>query len=64
MAVHAIGDGAVRAVIDGYQAAREANGARDSRHRIEHIELIEAGDIARLGALGITASVQPPHPPG
>ena len=64
IAVHAIGDGAVRTVIDGYQAAREANGARDSRHRIEHIELIEAGDIARLGALGITASVQPPHPPG
>jgi len=64
IAVHAIGDGAVRATIDGYEAARHANGPRDSRHRIEHIELIDRADIPRLGALGITASVQPPHPPG
>ncbi len=64
MAVHAIGDGAVRATIDGYAAARAANGARDSRHRIEHIELIDRADVPRLGELGITASLQPPHPPG
>lgn len=64
IAVHAIGDAAVRTVIDGYAAARAANGARDCRHRIEHIELIDRADIPRLGALGITASVQPPHPPG
>ncbi len=64
IAVHAIGDGAVRTTIDGYEAAGLANGLRDMRHRIEHIELIERSDIARLGALGITASVQPPHPPG
>jgi hypothetical protein len=43
---------------------RRANGPRDSRHRIEHIELIDRADVPRLGALGITASVQPPHPPG
>jgi predicted amidohydrolase YtcJ len=64
IAVHAIGDGAVRIVIDGYEAAQRANGTRDSRHRIEHIELIDPADVPRLGALGITASVQPPHPPG
>jgi predicted amidohydrolase YtcJ len=64
IAVHAIGDGAVRQTIDGYAAARVANGPRDSRHRIEHIELIDRADVPRLGALGITASVQPPHPPG
>jgi len=64
IAVHAIGDGAVQVTIDGYEAAQKANGPRDSRHRIEHIELIDRGDIPRLGALGITASVQPPHPPG
>ncbi|MCV2446127.1 amidohydrolase [Paracoccus sp. DMF] len=64
IAVHAIGDGAVRVVIDGYQAARAANGPRDSRHRIEHIELIDPADVPRLGALGITASLQPPHAPG
>lgn len=64
IAVHAIGDGAVRQTIDGYEAARLRNGPRDSRHRIEHIELIDRADVPRLGALGITASVQPPHPPG
>lgn len=64
IAVHAIGDGAVRTVIDGYHAARAANGPRDSRHRIEHIELIDRADVPRLGTLGITASLQPPHAPG
>lgn len=64
IAVHAIGDGAVRTTIDGYEAARKTNGARDSRHRIEHIEMIDHTDIPRLGALGITASLQPPHAPG
>lgn len=64
VAVHAIGDGAVRTVIDGYEAACAANGPRDSRHRIEHIELIDPVDVPRLGLLGITASLQPPHAPG
>ena len=64
IAVHAIGDGAVRQTIDGYEAARARNGARDARHRIEHIELIDRADVPRLGALGITASLQPPHAPG
>jgi predicted amidohydrolase YtcJ len=60
IAVHAIGDGAVRTTIDGYEAA----GQGDLRHRIEHIELIDKADIPRIGALGIVASLQPPHPPG
>ena len=64
IAVHAIGDGAVRATIDGLEAAAQANGVRDLRHRIEHIELIDRADLPRLAALDITASVQPPHPPG
>jgi hypothetical protein len=41
IAVHAIGDGAVQVTIDGYEAAQLRNGKRDSRHRIEHIELID-----------------------
>ncbi|MFN3953111.1 MAG: amidohydrolase [Pararhodobacter sp.] len=64
IAVHAIGDGAVRRVIDGYEAARKANGPRDSRNRIEHIELIDRADIARMAELGIVASTQPVHAPG
>ncbi|SIQ36459.1 hypothetical protein SAMN05880582_1011612 [Rhizobium sp. RU20A] len=64
IAVHAIGDGAVKAVLDGYEAARDANGARDSRHRVEHIEVVHPDDIERFAALGVIASMQPPHVPG
>jgi hypothetical protein len=64
IAVHSIGDGAVRATLDGYEAALKANGKWDSRHRVEHIEVINRADIPRFAALGVTASVQPSHPPG
>ena len=64
IAVHSIGDGATERVLDGYAAARSANGDRDLRHRIEHLELVAAKDFARIGELGVTASVQPPHAPG
>ncbi len=64
VAVHAIGDGAVNMVLNGYAAARKANGSRDSRHRIEHIEVVHPPDIKRFKALGVIASMQPPHPPG
>jgi hypothetical protein len=64
IAVHAIGDGAVRIVLDGYEAALKANGRRDSRHRVEHVEVIHPDDIPRFEELGVIASMQPPHPPG
>lgn len=64
IAVHAIGDGAVRAVLDGYEAAQNANGTRDSRHRIEHIEVIHPDDVHRFVELGVIASMQPTHAPG
>ena len=59
VSTHAIGDGGVRRTLDGYEAARRANGSRDSRHRIEHIELIDPADIPRLKQLGVVASLQP-----
>lgn len=59
IATHAIGDGGVRRTLDGYEAAAKANGKRDSRHRIEHIEMIDPADIARLKELGVVASLQP-----
>lgn len=64
IAVHAIGDGAVRIVLDGYEAAAKANGLRDMRHRIEHIEVVHPDDIPRFKSLGVVASMQPPHAPG
>lgn len=64
VAVHAIGDGAVRMVLNGYEAAIKANGKRDSRNRIEHIEVVHPDDIPRFKELGTVASMQPTHPPG
>ena len=59
VATHAIGDGGVRRTLDAYENAIRANGRRDSRHRIEHIEMIDPADIGRLKALGVIASLQP-----
>ncbi|WP_204114963.1 amidohydrolase [Shimia biformata] len=63
ISVHAIGDGAVRRTLDGYEAAKEANGKRDARHRIEHIEVIDPADLPRVAQLGVVASLQPLHSP-
>lgn len=64
IAVHAIGDGAVRMVLKGYQAARKANGVRDSRHRVEHIEVHHPDDLKLFKSLDVIASMQTCHAPG
>ena len=64
IATHCVGDGAVRAVVDGYEAAAKANGRLDARHRIEHLDMVHPAEVARIADLGITASMQPVHPPG
>ncbi|MDQ4503392.1 amidohydrolase [Sinomonas sp. ASV322] len=61
VAMHAIGDEAVRIAISAVERAVAANGPKERRHRIEHLEVVEEADIARLAALGITASMQPVH---
>ncbi len=61
VAVHAIGDAAVRRTLDGLEQVRNVNGARDSRHRIEHIELLHPNDLPRFKSLNVTASMQPTH---
>ena len=61
--VHSIGDAATRRTLDGFEAAQRANGRRDSRHRIEHIELIHPDDIPRFKPLGVIGSMQPYHCP-
>jgi predicted amidohydrolase YtcJ len=61
--VHAIGDGAIRRTLDAYEATANENGARDSRHRIEHIELLHPNDLPRFADLKVIASMQPLHAP-
>ncbi|HEY7818917.1 MAG TPA: amidohydrolase, partial [Vicinamibacteria bacterium] len=57
--VHAIGDRAIRASLDAFERARSANGPRDSRHHISHIELFHPEDIPRFKTLGVVANFQP-----
>jgi predicted amidohydrolase YtcJ len=61
VAIHAIGDRANSLLLDIYERALAQNGPRDRRWRIEHAQHIRPGDIARLGRLGLVASVQPYH---
>lgn len=60
---HAVGDMAVRKVLDAYEYAQTQNGKRDSRHRVEHIELIHPDDLSRFKQLDVLASMQPLHSP-
>jgi predicted amidohydrolase YtcJ len=57
--VHAIGDRAIRASLDAFERARAANGPRDSRHHISHLELFHPDDIPRFRSLGVVANFQP-----
>ena len=65
IAMHAIGDRAVRTAIDSLEAAArrraERGDTRERRHRIEHLEYVDEADVPRLAPLGITASMQPVH---
>lgn len=61
--VHCCGDGAVRRTLDGYEAVQKSNGKRDSRHRVEHIEVIHPDDLHRFKDLGVIASMQTSHAP-
>ncbi|KAH6693408.1 amidohydrolase family protein [Plectosphaerella plurivora] len=57
IALHAIGDAAIKMAVD----VLEAHTTPGRRHRIEHIELSSPEDARRLGELGLTASIQPVH---
>ncbi len=59
--IHAIGDKANHWVLDAYEKAQQLNGRRDSRHRIEHAQVLHGHDIPRFAALGVIASMQPTH---
>ena len=57
--VHAIGDRAVRMALDALEAARKANGPRDARPLIAHLELIDPHDIPRFRRLDALPDFQP-----
>ena len=59
--IHAIGDRAIRMLLDTYERVARENGPRDRRFRMEHAQHISPADIPRFGTLGVIASMQPYH---
>jgi predicted amidohydrolase YtcJ len=59
VAMHAIGDRAVRLAIDVLEKLPPRPRARP--HRLEHVQVIAESDLRRLGACGAVASIQPVH---
>jgi predicted amidohydrolase YtcJ len=57
--VHAIGDRAVRDTLDAFEAAAAANGRRDARHQIAHLQFVHPDDRPRFRRLGVVANAQP-----
>ncbi|MFS2124028.1 amidohydrolase [Pseudomonas sp. Pseusp97] len=56
--VHSIGDGAVRAALNGLQIARDRNGTWDSRHQLAHLQVVDPADIPRFKQLRALANFQ------
>ncbi len=59
IAVHAVGDAAVRAATIGFAQALSTRPGLDARFRIEHLSLFTPPDLARLGRIGAIAVVRP-----
>lgn len=68
VAIHAIGDRAVHAALNGIEASLRQRTLDDQRQplatkrfRLEHVQLAAQSDIERMARLGVVASVQPFH---
>ena len=59
--IHAIGDRAIRTLLDTYDRVATENGPRDRRFRMEHAQHIAPADLPRFAKLGVIASMQPYH---
>lgn len=59
MCTHAIGDSAVRMMLDIY--SKELNGTNDKRWRIEHCQVVNPEDLIKFNRYNIIPSVQPTH---
>jgi len=56
--VHAIGDGAVKAALDGIAAAREANENSGLPHTLTHEQFVLPEDFPRFRELGVVSALQ------
>lgn len=60
VAIHAIGDRAVRSSLDAIEAAG-LSGTPRLPSRIEHVQILHPSDVPRFRQLGVAASMQPSH---
>ena len=56
--VHALGDGAVKAALDGIEAARKANGNSGLPHTLTHEQFVDPADFPRFRQLGVISALQ------
>ena len=56
--VHALGDGAVTAALDGIAAARKANGNSGLPHTLTHEQFVLPEDFPRFRELGVISALQ------
>jgi predicted amidohydrolase YtcJ len=56
--VHALGDGAVHAALDGIAAARQANGNSGLPHTLTHEQFVLPEDFPRFRELGVISALQ------
>ena len=59
LAVHAIGDRAIEAVLKAFRKALKEHPREDHRHRVEHCSVLDPHLIRSMKRLGLVASVQP-----
>ena len=59
--VHAIGDKAIRDLLDIYYEIQSEEGERDRRFRMEHAQHIHPDDVPRFAIQKVIASMQPYH---
>ena len=59
LAVHAIGDRAIEAVLKAFEKVLKTHPQKNHRHRIEHCSVLNQRLIKRMKCLGLIASVQP-----
>jgi predicted amidohydrolase YtcJ len=61
LAVHAIGDRAIRAILDMFERLEREDGISERRLRIEHAQHLSPADVPRFAKLRVVASMQPYH---
>lgn len=57
--VHAVGDGAVAAIVDAYERVNKDFLVRDKRPSITHANFISPESLQKMKALGVVANMQP-----